>query len=405
MSRHTTNGIIDGITNITHRIIDSFTDCFIDSNTDSNDDWFINFLENNKYYAYELPPELAPEHIDCVIRKGSEFSDGKQWLMAAYSGDIDKLKLLIDNGVDKNHADRYGKNALFFAVFKDHIHVIQYLLELSITLCTKAPEHNEGPDMVFQRSYYMELRPCMRAIHMDNLPVVKMLEQYGCQTVKSFTALRCAVLGNSTIVVKYLLSRYEYPLNQKYTCIVTDSTNDIDSYPRPILTESGASCVEISKLLMDHGADPYQSLVAVMVSFGKLELIALFIRRGVDVDYLPFPGNKLLPFQYDVKYNSIQVAAMLLHSGCSCGFFSSNTNHLSQIYNSNPQLQDLMIQWKVLDNIVKPLRQQCRKFIVNHLYPAADKKITKLPLPATIINYLGYPELDAIIDEGTKDDL
>ena len=148
---------------------------------------------------------------------------------------------------------------------------------------------------------------------------------------------------------------------------------------------------------MDHDADPDSPLVRVIVTFGNFKLIALFIRSGVDTDYKPLHLKKLSPFKYNVKYNSIQVAVMLIQSGFSCGFFSSNSNHLSKIYYSNPQLQAFMMKWKILENIVKPLQQFCRKFLVNHLYPAADKKSTELPLPARIINYLGYPELDAII--------
>ena len=402
MSGNTTNGIIDGIT----KIIDSFTNCFFDStkditniDTDRYNNTFSDFLKNDLYIR-KSTPLVTPEHVDCVIKKGSVFSDGKQWLMAAYFGDINQLKILIDHGLDKNHTDIDGKSALWFAVSEGHIPVIQYLLEIGITTCTKTSEHNEGPDTVFPNSYYMALKPCLRAIDMDNLPVVKLLEQYGCQTMKTFTALRCAVRRNSPKVVRYLLSTYEYPLNQEY--MVTDSTNRAYIYPKTILFESCyLRCIQISQLLMVHGADPDPILVKSIVSLGKLETIALFIRSGVDTDYKPFYLKQLLPYKYNVKHNSIQVAEMLFQSGCSCGFFSSNSKHLSKIYKRNPQLQDFMRKWRVLENIVKPLQQLCRKFIVNHLYPSAGKKITMLPLPTGIIKYLGYPELDASIGEGT----
>ena len=65
-------------------------------------------------------------------------------------------------------------------------------------------------------------------------------------------------------------------------------------------------------------------------------------------------------------------------------------------------LKDLMEKWHVQENKVIPLEQQCRRMLLNHLSPQADKKIKKLSLPAGVIRYLSIPELDDILDACSK---
>ena len=63
---------------------------------------------------------------------------------------------------------------------------------------------------------------------------------------------------------------------------------------------------------------------------------------------------------------------------------------------------DLLKRWNVYENNVIPLKMQCRRIILNHLSPQADKMIRKLPLPPGIVTYLSFPELNDIRDACRK---
>ena len=367
-----------------------------------------NLIKNLKVHSSNLTSNIKSEDSDKLNKTDSEVPDVERWLFAASSGNTEKLKLLIEHGVDKSHTDVFGRDALWFAVFSGNISTVRYLLELGLTTCAHTSEPYEGPYLVIsETTYYDQVRkPCKRAIDMDHLPMVRLLEQYGCETVKSFTALRQAVLENSSKVVKYLLSNYEYPLNQEYMVHESDFTVRANN-TYTILGEShGLSCdIVILKWLICHGANPERILIKDAIKEGRLELIAQFIRGGFDVDYMlhhPPITLRTLLFEYAIKRDRIRVAEILLHAGGSCGIFSLKSSLQVQVYHCNPWQQALMTKWRVQENIVKPLQQSCRKFIVHHLYPKADRKISELPLPTGIIKYLGYPELDAIIDESTQ---
>ena len=405
----TTNSITNSTTNST---TNSITNSTTNSLTNSFSNSISTLVEDEDVGNSELTTELTSEGIDCVTKltkKGAQIPDGKLWLLAASSGDIDELKHLIDRGVDENHTDMFGKNALWFAVCSGSMTVIRYLLKLGLATCLHTSTYCESHHMILPETidYDWVAKPCLKAIELDNLPVVKLLEQHGCQTLKSFTALRHAVLNTSPKVVKLLLSRYKYPLNQEYIIVREASLrNHAPSTHFTILEEScQKSCAVISKLLIDHGAYPDQFLLKNAIARVDLELIALLIRTGVDVDYILYHLSTdfgILLLKLAVIGNRIQVTDMLLNSGFSSEIYRFMFNNLFMTDNSNPQLQTLMNKWRVQVNIVRPLQQSCRKSIVHHLYPRADRKVTELPLPTRIIKYLGYPELDAILDESTR---
>ena len=82
-----------------------------------------------------------------------------------------------------------------------------------------------------------------------------MLDEYGSKSCKSFHALKSAVELGCVDVVSYLLNTYSYPLNIEYT--IKDVGKDICT----LLTEPIYK-VQITKLLLDHGADPAKQMCA-----------------------------------------------------------------------------------------------------------------------------------------------
>ena len=176
----------------------------------------------------------------------------------------------------------------------------------------------------------------------------------------------------------------------------------------PRLKPRCKSTAQTTKLLLDHGADPAKqmcattSVNAVMMAMrnGNVEVIAQYIRGGVDVNFKSYEersSENMLPFEASVLRNYYKIAEMLFLSGCSYGVFSLKGNHKFK-NKVKPKVKKLMKEWKVEENMVTSLKLRCRNVILNHLSPRADIKIGKLPLPTLIIKFLSIPEIDAIVD-------
>ena len=245
--------------------------------------------------------------------------------------------------------------------------------------------------------------PCIIAIYDNQLEIVKLLDEYGSKSCKSFYALNRAVTSGSVDVVSYLLNKYPKNLNIEY--IIKDSCTGIDT----LLTDTGYEFQsQVIKLLLDHGADPAKQMCgatssnAIMpaIYYKNLEVIAQYIRSGVDINLKSWYSNygRVSPFEASLLHDSHYVAEMLLISGCSRGVFSNLK------LKAKPKLKKLMKEWKVYGKIyiqlryhnnVIPLKQRCRCVILNHLSPRADLKIVKLPLPGCLIKFLSIPELDS----------
>ena len=350
------------------------------------------------------------------------------WSLVARLGNVELLKCLFNRGIDKDSADQIGLSVLWWVVNSGNIEAVRYLLDIGVSIPNYAPkvheiqcglckkdklvieckvdrhrfEEDEGKLIV---DFFKEDQdPCMRAIYDNNLEIVKLLDEHGSQSCKSFTALRRAVIWGSVDVASYLLNNYNYHTNIEY--IINNADESRSSYtlltkPRRVFT------AKITKLLLDHGADPAKpmcaatSVNAIMtaICFGNVETIAQYIRNGVNINCRSYNCSdiKQLPFESSVLHGRQSILKMLLVSGCSCGVFSLVNNHKFKD-DIEPEVEKLIKEWGVQENNVTPLKQRCRCVILNHLSPQADMKIENLPLPRMIIKFLGIPELDDILD-------
>ena len=172
---------------------------------------------------------------------------------------------------------------------------------------------------------------------------------------------------------------------------------------------------DVAHLLLDHGAaltvetceEKCVSLINTAIENGHVEIVARMIRSGADIRCRLHCGtyewgfNKLFPFEKSVKYGQVCITEMLLVSACSCGVYSLNNDYKPTRCMNNlikPELMSLMRKWNVHKNNVTPLKQQCRMMILKQLSPQTEKKVTKLPLPSSLIKYLSLTELDDIIE-------
>ena len=197
----------------------------------------------------------------------------------------------------------------------------------------------------------------MLAIYDNQLEIVKLLDEYGSESCKSFIALRCAVMFHSVDVVSYLLNTYTYPLNTEY--IIKDYRGNIFT----LFTEPFPWYVaQITTLLLDHGADPAKPMCAATrtnaimtaIYYATLEVIVQYIRSGVDINFRSWDiiYGIVSPFEASVLHGFHYISVMLLISGCSRGVFS--TQYLKA--NPKPELEKLMKEWSVYDNNVTPLK-------------------------------------------------
>ena len=383
---------------------DSF-DLLVQAAVDQNKDHFRSCTDyiicaihaNNIYCIKKLINKGAP--LNSIV-----YDTIYVWAWVARKGDAELLKCIFFHGIDKDSIDQDGYSMLSHVVNSGNIEAVRYLLDIGVAIPTYAPEEREVPCEQCQENRLMidndweqeDRDPCMKAIFNNKLEIVKLLDEYGSKSCKSFYALRRAVKRGSVDMVSYLLNKYSYPLNTEYT--ITHSGKGIYT----LLTEPVyKSSAQITKLLLDHGADPAKQMCgatssnAIMTAIHSenLEVIAQYIRSGVDINLRSWDstlGKVLSPFEASVLRHLPCVAKMLLISGCSGRVFCNRTLH------PKSYLEKLMKDWKVYDNNVMPLQQRCRCVILNHLSPRADLKIQDLPLPRLLIKFLRIPELDSI---------
>jgi ankyrin repeat protein len=120
-------------------------------------DWIKRLLFRKKYLMEVLsPPDVISElHI------------------AAYEGDVERVKKLLEKGANPNIQDEVGRTPLRNAAFKGHVDVVKLLLE-------------HGADPNIQNEYGDT--PLHMAVYWGRVDVVKLLLEYGADpTVRTRT--------------------------------------------------------------------------------------------------------------------------------------------------------------------------------------------------------------------------
>ena len=358
--------------------------------------------------------------FECLIANGANVNIGggyrysfvlPVWAAVAHLGNIEMLRCMFNNGLDKDSTVMNGCSVLWWVVHGGRIEAVRHLLALGVAIPSVAPDVHEIPSeqweenrLITEGTKLEHSDPCEIAIIDNNLEIVKLLEERGSRSCQSFSALKLAVLHDSVDIVSYLLNKYTYPLNMEYiiNCSIVDTL-----FKEPIF-----ECrTQITKLLLDHGADPAKPLCAAInatdiltsIEYGHSEVLAQYIRSGVNINFRShIRFGVVLPFEFSVIRGYYNLATMLLISGCSCGVFSLDDHHEFKD-GIGPDEEKLMEEWNVQENNVTPLKQRCRSVILNHLSPGADLKIEKLPLPDCLIKFLGIPELDDLIDTNHRE--
>ena len=331
----------------------------------------------------------------------------KAWPAIAKMGNVKLLKYMFNHGIDKDSTDMKGRTMLSYVVASGNIEAIRYVLDLGVTL----PNYPPGTDEMRCRhcaANRLLLKtvqectsslhdPCMVACELNMPQVVQLLEEYGGENFKFTYALRHAMEHHSVKVVAYLLKKYNYPLNDEYF-------KEPYTICRSLLSDaSRLGLQKVVQLLLNHGADPYKKICdgegfnffTAIIIRGYAGVLAGLIRCGVDFNQ-KLHGRQLgyiSSFELSVRCNNIYAAEMFLILG-----YTGGMNSLAKMHPLKPKLLNLLMEWNLHENNVQPLKRQCRRVLLNHLTPQADKKIKQLPLPPMLITYLNIPEIDGIVD-------
>ena len=165
---------------------------------------------------------------------------------AAESGNISRLRELLDRGADPNIHNSSGDTALIKASFNNKIEIARLLLD-------------NDADPNIQNSYGdTALRWASGRGHIE---IVKMLLDRGAnpniQNNDGWTALIVAVLNNNSEIIRLLLNRGADP-------------NTRDNRATALIYASRNGLTKIVRLLLDNGADPYirgrDGMTALMIA-------------------------------------------------------------------------------------------------------------------------------------------
>jgi ankyrin repeat protein len=95
---------------------------------------------------------------------------------AAYSGQVDSLKMLVNAGADPNRADSYGWYPLHYACFKRQPHVIEYLLKVGVDRNVGLPDVRQiSCSIIVAERFTANTTPLMLAVLAESSKSVELL--------------------------------------------------------------------------------------------------------------------------------------------------------------------------------------------------------------------------------------
>jgi ankyrin repeat protein len=210
-------------------------------------------------------------------------------LRAAYSGDLQEIKKLVQNGVDVNTQDKYGNSALMQASKYSYLDVVKYLVQKGA--------HTKNA--------------LQEAAYHGHFEIVKYLVKNG---VDADEGVQNAVTQGHTDMVKYLLEK-----GAKVNAKRNDaSVNSIKAGTTLLIDAAEKGHTDIVKYLIAKGADvnaqdnKKKTALIKAASEGHLDVIKVLMEKGADIHAKDKDGNTpLMSICFTIAYqtNNIDIMA------------------------------------------------------------------------------------------------
>jgi serine/threonine-protein phosphatase 6 regulatory ankyrin repeat subunit B len=254
--------------------------------------------EGADIHAIARQKEGYPEKLKKMIEEGQVVEDdphvdGVTGLhVAAMSGHLEMVKLLVDNGIDVSHKDDEGRIALTLAVASSHAEVAKVLVAAGSDPNTPyVDDEGESHNLLFD------------AIMVENEEFAILLIEKGADIYhadeKKVTTLLQASHRGSTDIVKALIAK-----NAGKSGFIDAASEDGIT---PLIAASSEGQVECVKALIDAKADVNSkdkdgtnALMAASAR-GHLEVVTALLAGGAAVNEQNTDGHTALMFAYNGK--------------------------------------------------------------------------------------------------------
>ena len=322
-------------------------------------------------------------------------------LIATKAGHLEILELLLQHRCDINSQDNHdGRTVLHWAVESKHAPLVEKIIHMNAIIDIK-DKNWDTPFMLALKAGSDDIIHCLMkagcnvtipdrsfntALHVASkdgrtsliLPFIKAGLDINIKGSGGVTALMFACLGGHYEIVHILL-RHGANVDMKDRHRATPLIYALmSSAPEPNIRE-------IVKSLVRGGCRLNESanISGTMKSVGMV----------IEEDWL---SSTKTYTPLDVAYSRGKniIFVILLKSGCSVANFRRQRRHLASGEEDSTWL--LITYMSKEKKRIKPLREMCRRTVVENLGGQAQLKVAKLPLSSHLKKYLSFLELEEI---------
>ncbi|BES94389.1 ankyrin 3, node of Ranvier (ankyrin G) [Nesidiocoris tenuis] len=260
-----------------------------------------------------------------LLRKWSD--PGTSFLRAARAGQLDKVLLLVEQGVDINTCNANGLNALHLAAKDGHVEIVQELLNRGCTVDAATKKGNT-------------------ALHIAALAgqeeVARLLVDKGAnvnvQSLNGFTPLYMAAQENHDAVVKFLLSKganqtlatedgftpLAVAMQQGHDKVVAvlleNDTRGKVRLPALHIAAKKDDCKAATLLLQnDHNPDVTSKSgftpLHIAAHYGNQNIATLLHQKGADINFAA--KHNITPLHVACKWGKMAMVSLLLDKGAN----------------------------------------------------------------------------------------
>jgi ankyrin repeat protein len=244
---------------------------------------------------FDLIAEGKPQHIrefvatECDIN--FQIEDGvTPLMMAANSGNLEIVQLLVQAGANVNHVDVYGNSSLMYAAWEGFWDIFDYLAPLTaqeVRGTHLLAAASDGENRIIQ---------ALITTHIN----VDSYRQKGVWSENGMTALIIAAQEGYSTAVKLLLDASANP-----------NFADEDTGRKPLIYAVGSGNIETVRLLLKAGADvnhqDFNGETAIMkaAEIGNVEITKILLQSGADISVKNSDAKLALNYAIENNYTEI----------------------------------------------------------------------------------------------------